>query len=158
MYVLHAARDAAVALQPREIAVALYSLRPQTHKGLSSQALLPLQDLRRRLLQQSAFLLPYFLPEDLLVFLASVEDAPPELMRQAFGFMYTAVSYYTPQQLASVSHYLLHCLLRRAFAWLRLNPLFQHQLVPLLPLLLHFVVDFAVTSAAQSAVTTKLRV
>ena len=106
--VLHAAAAAADVLQPREVAVCLYSLRPQEQQQQqqqqTSQMLQQLQQtLRERLMQRGALLVPYFPPEELLLFIASIRNLQPELLQQAFGCMYTAVPFYTPQQLATVS-------------------------------------------------------
>lgn len=103
--VLHAAVALVDVLQPREVAVCLYSLRPQPQEQHQhSQVLRQLQQtLKGKLLQRGTLLLPSFPPEELLLFIASVGDGQLELLQQAFGCMYTAIPLYTPQQLATVS-------------------------------------------------------
>ncbi|XP_026189824.1 uncharacterized protein LOC34621190 [Cyclospora cayetanensis] len=100
LQLLQVAKATVEALQPRALAVCLYSLQPQERH--SQQVSLLQQDLRGCLLHRATLLLPFFPPEELLLLVAAlVGISQNPLLQRAFGCMYTAIPFYTPQQLAT---------------------------------------------------------
>lgn len=103
LLLLHTAAAEADTLQPCDVVVCLYTLK-RDFQTQQQQVIAVQQELRRKLLQRAAALLPSLLPEELLLLAAAAEeDWPAELLQQAFECMYSAIPFYTPHQLATVS-------------------------------------------------------